>query len=501
MAGQDFYLDPKVFQSTDWAGAVARGYGLVNQMQAGSLRQGILQQEMQQKQAQQQALQQYGRTGDPAAFRGTDPTMEIKLKEYYDKQDPEGMKDIAKAADFTQRIAPNINSRSWPSIRPQMEKAYPKLPPDALPPLNATDQQLFQWANAAKIMDAHIKQMQQPGKISGGYYQPPGGGMPQMLPPTPLQKAQTAKAWADVEEPGRRWKPERFVPEKGEGPGIWIKPGEQVPQGYTSEKHKGALGSELDLSPEAIDAMARRYALDGTMPGLGLGKAATQARSKVMNRVAEIMAQEGQTPQDLKSNQIINAGLRAELTRTMGQRGPMLAFAKTADKNLDLASSLSEKVGRMGSPVINRWILAGRSKGLGDPDVASFDAAVRVAINEFAKVTSSATGGGVTSDQARKDIEGILYSAQTPMQFKAVVATLKTDMDNRVKGYDYQINNIQESLKQVGKPGSRGGVQDKMWKPGTPTASGWQGAGNYDIDGKQVYFNSEIELKQYLGGQ
>ncbi len=487
----DFRLDPRLLmQEQDPIESFARGFGLVQNLQGKQLLNTQMQRQAEQAQRQQQALQQYGQDKDIQAAMRTDPRTGMALEDRQRKI----MKDAVDLHDKMKSSAYGNLDFYNKEYRPSMLKAGV---PAAKLPEYKTVEELNQGLYLNEQMVAKFKAMSgkpvtlHPG---GAAFDPLTG---RKLYEQPLKPEKTLQQIGKEAE--AKWKPERFVPEKGEGPGVWIKPGEQVPQGYTSEKHKGALGSELDLSPEAIDAMARRYALDGTMPGLGLGKAATQARSKVMNRVAEIMAQEGQTPQDLKSNQIINAGLRAELTRTMAQRGPMLAFAKTADKNLDLASSLSEKVGRTGSPVINRWILAGRSKGIGDPDVASFDAAVRVAINEFAKVTSSATGGGVTSDQARKDIEGVLYSAQTPAQFKAVVATLKTDMDNRVKGYDYQINNIQESLKEVGKPGSRGGVQDKIWKPGTPTASGFQGAGRYRINGQEMVINSEEEFRQAVG--
>jgi hypothetical protein len=124
-----------------------------------------------------------------------------------------------------------------------------------------------------------------------------------------------------------------------------------------------------------------------------------------------------------------------------------MAFASNAEKNLKLAGQLSEKVGRSGNPALNRWILAGKRSIAGDVDVVRFDAALRTGINEFAKVTSSATGGSVTSDSARKEVEDMLNAAQTPAQVKGIIDLLvNKELQNRRTSYDEQIKTIKESI-------------------------------------------------------
>ena len=130
-----------------------------------------------------------------------------------------------------------------------------------------------------------------------------------------------------------------------------------------------------------------------------------------------------------------------------------MAFANTADKNIKLAGQLSDKVGRTGVPVINRWLLAGKRSLAGDTDVVAFDVAIRTAINEYAKVTSSATGGAVTSDTARKEVESMLHAAQTPEQIKSVIGVLEQEIGNRRSGYDEQINFIKDSIATRQTPG------------------------------------------------
>ena len=222
-------------------------------------------------------------------------------------------------------------------------------------------------------------------------------------------------------------------------------------------KTKTQASSGMQLTPEALSALSQRFGVTGEIPGMGMGRASTEARTKVLNQWASDMQKAGQTPQDQVAAQAAYKASRQELGSLQSQRGKVMAFAATAEKNLALAGKLSEKVGRTGVPVINRWVVAGKRSIAGDPDVASFDAALRTAINEYARVTSSATGGGVTSDQARKEVENILNSAQTPQQVKAVIATLHKEIGNRKAGYDEQIQFIKDSIAGKGSRGQTAG--------------------------------------------
>jgi hypothetical protein len=203
------------------------------------------------------------------------------------------------------------------------------------------------------------------------------------------------------------------------------------------------------VNAETIERVAQNVARGATLTDeLGpLGRSNSpemmRLRAEIQNRVTQIQKDAGVAGPEARA---AYQASRAELAQIQRQRGPMLAYARTADKNISIAENLSAKVDRTGSTVLNRWLLAGR-KATGDPDVAAFNAAVRTAINEFAKVTSSATGGGVTSDAARADIEAILNTAYTPEQFQAVVRVLRQEMDNRIKGYDEQIEATKRSMR------------------------------------------------------
>jgi len=219
----------------------------------------------------------------------------------------------------------------------------------------------------------------------------------------------------------------------------------------TARNEANSKSVDEKFTPEAIEALADRFIMTGELPGMGMGKAATIARTKVLNRYAEKMAESGKTSGDQVIQQAGYRAGRTALAQLESQKAKILAFASTADKNLGIVEELSVKVGRTGIPVINKWLVMGKKSIAGDPDVSRLDAAMRTAINEYAKVTSSATGGGVTSDQARKEIEDMLNSAQTTDQVKAVVSLLRQEMQNRKLGYDEQVQSLRETLTGVGK--------------------------------------------------
>ncbi len=212
------------------------------------------------------------------------------------------------------------------------------------------------------------------------------------------------------------------------------------------EISKSTNGGGMQLTPDALKSLGDRFNITGEIPGMGMGKAATEARTKVLNQWASDLKNSGTSVAEQTAKQAAYKASRNELSKLQSQRGTVMAFANTAEKNLALVQDLSAKVDRTGIPVMNRWILSGKRSIAGDPEVAKFDAAVRTAINEYAKVTSSATGGGVTSDMARKEVESMLNTAQTKEQVEQVIGLLRQEMKNRKEGYDQQIESIKQSI-------------------------------------------------------
>lgn len=152
----DFYLNPP--PQRNWFAPIAGGMELAGNLQDQGAKRNWFNQQTQQVQEERGAVKQFGQTGDTKALMGIDPERAMKLKAWAESQPPENLADISKASAFVTSIAPTINSKSWPGIRGELMKSYPKVPQDALPPENANDQQLFQFANATKILAAQVKE-------------------------------------------------------------------------------------------------------------------------------------------------------------------------------------------------------------------------------------------------------------------------------------------------------------------------------------------------------
>jgi hypothetical protein len=216
--------------------------------------------------------------------------------------------------------------------------------------------------------------------------------------------------------------------------------------GFRVTQHPPAASMQGDqLAPDALDTAAEFYNQTGTLPQ-GLSRNPQTSRL-IMNRAAQLR---GGMPANLAESA---AGYKADaksLAELEAQRGKILAFEHTAGLNADLALELSAQVNRGQAPVLNRWVLAGRRSVKGDANIVAFDAAVNTFANEYAKVVSSATGGGVTSDSARHEAMSLINTAQTPEQFSAAIATLKKDMANRRAGYDSQRAEIADRIRTRG---------------------------------------------------
>lgn len=206
----------------------------------------------------------------------------------------------------------------------------------------------------------------------------------------------------------------------------------------------GEGGKTGGFSPEALEMAARTYVDTGTLPPMGMGKAGTAARKAIMNRAAEIAGTTSGGIEGQSERSATYKGSQTEINSIQRQRGPVLAFARNFDRAADLALEMSEKTDRTGTPIFNKWLLAGK-QATGDVDVARFHAAVLTASTEYARVMS---GGTVSTDTARAEAGKILSGIQTPEQFRGVVDIMKRDTENRIKGYDDQLKAVQEEMRQ-----------------------------------------------------
>lgn len=264
---------------------------------------------------------------------------------------------------------------------------------------------------------------------------------------------------------------------------IWSKQQDDETKKWQAQYHRDTMmmmqqakekasGGSVDpktggLTPEALDNEAANYMMNRQLPPMGRGKAADDRRIAIINRATALQLERGMDPANAQERKMLSDANAAELKKLQTQRAIVLPFARTAEANLNLAKELSEKVDRTGQPAFNRWLLAGRNKIEGDTNVTNLNGAVRVAINEVAKVTSGSSQG---SDTSRKEVEATLNSAMTKEQFKSAIENvLEKDVKNRELGYQQQIDAImrsQRALSGRGETPKPAGAADYIFKDG-----------------------------------
>lgn len=216
--------------------------------------------------------------------------------------------------------------------------------------------------------------------------------------------------------------------------------------GNTADPTAYKAGTDVGgMSADAIDRAAQSYNMTGKLP-VGLGRRGDVQRA-ILSRAAQFAT--GVNVGDQIGDQAGRAADMAALKKLEGSSANVLAFERTALSNAALAVRLSAKVGNGNVPIFNAWKNSA-NKNTGDPAISAFNAAVETFANEYAKVTTSATGGGVTSDSAREHANALINSSQSPDQFISTIQTLAEDMRNRRKGLMTQRQEIMNRISGKG---------------------------------------------------
>lgn len=204
------------------------------------------------------------------------------------------------------------------------------------------------------------------------------------------------------------------------------------------------------LSQAALDDLADKFnASGGDMPAMGMGNAAINVRTAIINRAAEKAAESG-NPISLAANKATMAANTKSLGQLTTQHDALLSFENTGRANLELfentARDLASKYGDTGIPWLNTPFREVEKQFAGNPDIPAYNAARQVAINEIAKVTANPGLTSVLSDSARKEVENFVPANATLAQTLRVSQVLKQDMENRRIFNEAQIGEITKRL-------------------------------------------------------
>jgi hypothetical protein len=208
-----------------------------------------------------------------------------------------------------------------------------------------------------------------------------------------------------------------------------------TPKGpHMAAANSAAGASQTMPSDDAITAGAQLHLVTGKWPPTGMGN--NVVRKAYQDREAEIMKKHGWNGADVANLQAQYKADNTALSKMQTQRSQIGAYEETVQGSIGMVKEFGPKaMSNTGFQFTNKaqnwW-----KRETNDPDMLSLDNAVGTVVQEYAKVISNATGGGVTSDQARERAEKLVNQAGDVPSLLAQLKVLQREMDFRVNSMD-----------------------------------------------------------------
>lgn len=191
-------------------------------------------------------------------------------------------------------------------------------------------------------------------------------------------------------------------------------------------------GEATNFTPQAIDNAAKRYNLDGTLPPMGMGKAASAGRTAILNRAAELA--QGVDGTDQRQNQLnVKQQQRVLQDFTSGKSASAVRSFNVGISHLDTLGHLADALGNKDTQAVNR---VGNyfATQTGSPAPTNFNAAKKIVGDEIVKAIVGAGGGVHDREEAAKVID----AANSPEQLKGAINTYKELMVGQLGGLERQ---------------------------------------------------------------
>lgn len=190
-------------------------------------------------------------------------------------------------------------------------------------------------------------------------------------------------------------------------------------------------------------------------------------------------------------------GDKTEINKNKQLQASVLTFEKTAIQNAKQVTALSQKISSTRIPILNDYIISGKTLAGGSPEEAQYIASWRTLINEYARIATSVTGGGITSDAARREIETVLRKGYTREQVESVVKQLVLEMEHRRYGFEKGLHDVMTNWGQ--KPDFEPKLPtaediDNIFKTETPlVGSAGKGSQKMPFPTGKTYSNEDLE--------
>ena len=223
---------------------------------------------------------------------------------------------------------------------------------------------------------------------------------------------------------------------------------ERLPQRPALQSGMGGTGS--DISDDELRSLAEKEILTNYKPSFGLGKSAVRDRyNKIM---ADVWASD---PDSAEARAAYRAGT-ANLTQLTRLKGQVSSFETAFELDADNAQDAAKDVPRTSMRKFNSVAQLLEQNWTDDPALATLAVNVQTVVNQYARLVSSATGGGVSTDSARQEAMAVLDKSMASGSFSAAINRMKLEARNRITGLNKEIESAKTGMRRGGDGSNKG---------------------------------------------
>lgn len=195
------------------------------------------------------------------------------------------------------------------------------------------------------------------------------------------------------------------------------------------------------ITPEAKEAAAARYNIDGTLPtNLGRGNQGAANTVSILNRAAEKAKEAGNDPEASRIRQIANKASTTALGALSKDLAAIGPFHDMLNTNAKIAVDLAKKISsdRTGSQFVNKPITWLQANAADNPDIAEYLFQMQVVKTEGARILNNPRLVGQLTDSARHEMGDVINGNMPLGQTERVLKRMMADGDNRVNAITKQ---------------------------------------------------------------
>jgi len=207
------------------------------------------------------------------------------------------------------------------------------------------------------------------------------------------------------------------------------------------------------LDPSTVDYYATQ-SLNGDnswQVGLARGKVGQRLIAAVKDRIPQLAKEQGITPQDASANK----ALRESLSKALNDRQKYVATGTQFVTNFNKQSDLVDKYLKPGvggqSPVINRWLQAGRKSVMGDSDVTNLDTAIRGLAREHQRIVTGLTSNAQLLASAQQTADELLNRDMSEEQIKGTLNVMREEAKNALDSGNQEVDLLKTQISHIGK--------------------------------------------------